>query len=306
MPQVSVIIPAYNASEFLLETLRSAAGQTLRDLEIIVVDDGSTDDTAELAHRFAREDPRVRVLEQANGGVAWARNHGIEASSGQFVAPLDADDLWSPDKLQRQVSRFEAGGDRVGLVYCWWMVVDREAKPVYPAYPWRVRGAGFDSLLRTNYVGCASIPMFRSGALSEVGLYDSGLRDRDAQGCEDWDLSLRIAERYEVDYVDDYLVRYRTFSDSMSCNTDRMRRSHEMVLSQTVARVPSIRGSVVRRSRSELLLYLAFVQLRTGDRAGAIGMAMKAWMMQPLLPLRGWLLGTAWRRLWYGFFPPPA
>ena len=116
---ISVVIPAYNATATLAETLRSALRQTHAELEVIVVDDGSKDGTRAMAESFAAEDPRVRVISKANAGVAAARNTGIDAARGDFIAPLDADDLWHPDKLRLQLERFTNGPPSLGLVYNW-------------------------------------------------------------------------------------------------------------------------------------------------------------------------------------------
>ena len=101
MPTVSVVIPAYNSASYLAEAVESALGQTFKDLEILVVDDGSTDETQELMRRYG---PPVRCLSQENTGVATARNRGIDESRGRYVAFLDADDVWQPDKLEKQLA----------------------------------------------------------------------------------------------------------------------------------------------------------------------------------------------------------
>src|SRR5262245_43574539 len=103
MPSASVIIPAYNAGRWIARTLQSAQNQTLTQIEIIVVDDGSTDDTADIVRSAMNEDPRIILIQQPNRGVASARNSGIAAARSEFVAPLDADDLWHPERLKRHV-----------------------------------------------------------------------------------------------------------------------------------------------------------------------------------------------------------
>lgn len=117
---VAVVIPAYNAEGTLAETISSVRNQTHRALDIVVVDDGSRDDTLAIAHEIVKIDPRVRVLKQRNSGVAAARNAGWRSTSADLVAFLDADDLWSPDKIERQLAALESGGPQVGLVYTWY------------------------------------------------------------------------------------------------------------------------------------------------------------------------------------------
>jgi glycosyltransferase involved in cell wall biosynthesis len=121
---VGVVVPAYNAAGTLDETLRSVRAQTHRALEIIVVDDGSLDDTAAIAQRHAAEDERVLVLRQANAGVAAARNVGWQTSQADLIAFIDADDLWAPTKIERQLEALNEGGPQVGLVYCWTARID--------------------------------------------------------------------------------------------------------------------------------------------------------------------------------------
>ena len=117
-PLVSVLVPAYNAAKTIGETLASACSQTHARLEIIVVDDGSVDETARLVLQAASEDPRIRLVKQANAGVATARNTALAHATGEFVAPLDADDVWRPTKIERQLKRI-LGNSNVGMVYCW-------------------------------------------------------------------------------------------------------------------------------------------------------------------------------------------
>ena len=104
----------------LAETLQSAAAQTHRSLEILIVDDGSTDRTAEIAVEFCTSEPRARLIRQGNCGVAAARNRAIDEAKAEYIAPLDADDLWHPQKIERQLETFAASPPGVGLVYCWY------------------------------------------------------------------------------------------------------------------------------------------------------------------------------------------
>lgn len=121
---VSVVIPAYNAESTIDDTLRSVRGQTHRELEIIVVDDGSTDRTTSVVKAHAAADGRVTLIAQENAGVAAARNAGWQSARSAFIAFVDADDLWAPSKIERQLEVILRGGLRVGLVYTWWALID--------------------------------------------------------------------------------------------------------------------------------------------------------------------------------------
>src|SRR6266446_2541178 len=121
---VAVVIPAFNASANIRETLFSVLNQTYRHLEIVVVDDGSTDDTSAIVNTIAAMDKRIRLIRQRQGGVAAARNRGIANTDGPFIAPLDADDLWHPDKVARQMAAMRQGSARLGLIYTWCRIID--------------------------------------------------------------------------------------------------------------------------------------------------------------------------------------
>jgi Glycosyl transferase family 2 len=273
---VSVVIAAYNAAEFIEDTCRSVMRQTYRALEIIVVDDGSTDRTSAVVEALAATDPRIRLIRQQNLGVAAARNRAIAAASGEFVAPLDADDLWDPTKIARQVERLQQAGPDAGLVYCWWAWIDVTGIVLDRSPSWRVEGHVLEQLVEVNFTGSASVPVFRRSCLEAAGGYDASLRDRGAQGCEDWDLALRIAERHLVVAVPAVLVGYRRRGDSMSSSCDVMWASQALVMAALVARAPSLPPSAVRRSKGQFALHLAGVSFWGGDYVGACRWALRA------------------------------
>jgi glycosyltransferase involved in cell wall biosynthesis len=257
-PLVSVIVPAYNAQAYIHRALESAQSQTYANLEIIVVDDGSTDNTRSIVQEMAQQDSRIKLLQQANAGVAAARNLAIEYSTGQYVAPLDADDLWFPEKIEKQVRRMEEGGPAVGLVYTSSVHIDENTEAVVGADPlWCVEGRVFQAMIYTNFTGNASVPLIRRSYLQEVGCYDPQLRAQGGQGCEDWDVLLRIAERYEFRAVPEYLVRYRAVTGSMSRNSAAMGKSYELVMGRIRKRHPEVPNEVFRWSKSYFSLYLA-------------------------------------------------
>jgi glycosyltransferase involved in cell wall biosynthesis len=126
-PRVSVIVPAFNAATSIEETLDSVLRQTYENFDVVVDDDGSEDDTAAKVECFAARDPRITLVRQHQSGIAAARNLAIERSSGELVAPLDADDLWHPRKLELQVRSLEAAPPSVALCYCWWQNIDERS-----------------------------------------------------------------------------------------------------------------------------------------------------------------------------------
>ncbi len=284
---VSVVVAAHNAEATLEETCLAALGQTHRALELIVVDDGSTDRTVDIVARLAAADPRVRLISQQNLGVAAARNAGIAVAQGEFIAPLDADDLWDVTKIARQVQRFEDCGPATGVVYAWWAWLDAANRVIDRSPQWRVEGRVLDRLLEVNFTGCASVPLFRRSCVVEAGGYDSSLLARDSQGCEDWDLVLRVAERHEVGVAPAVLVGYRRYAGSMSTSTDTMWRSQVAVTDAVASRQPSLSGHVLRRSRGQFALYLAGVAFWSGDyvRAFQWGFRARPWsLMLSIVP----------------------
>jgi glycosyltransferase involved in cell wall biosynthesis len=254
-PLVSIILPVYNGEAYLDGALDSALGQTYRNLELIVVDDGSRDRTRSIVEARAARDARVRLIVQSNSGVAAARNRAIEAAGGEFIAPLDADDIWSPFKIERQVARMLELGDDTGLVYNWWVWIDGDGAVLDRSPQWRVEGDAADALLQINFIGCASSPLFRRLDVQALGGYDQTL----STGCEDWDLALRVAERARIGVVPSVLVGYRRHRDSMSTGTEGMWRSYQNVIHRLRRRRPDVNPSLIRRSEDQFALHLAGV-----------------------------------------------
>jgi glycosyltransferase involved in cell wall biosynthesis len=222
MPGVSVVIPAYNAESTLAETLGSVFAQTYGDFEVLVVDDGSADATATVA--AASGDPRVRVISVPNGGVSRARNRGVEEASAELIAFLDADDLWEPDKLERQVSALEAE-PQAGLCVTGAVRIDTDGR-LLELMPLRNSADVCRTLLlNAMAVGCLSSGMARASLLSDLGCFDTRFSQ-----CADWDLWLRISAASEFCILDAPLVRYRTSGSNMSSNIGLLERDTFAVL----------------------------------------------------------------------------
>lgn len=254
---ISVIIPAYNAERYLAATLASAVAQTHRDLEVIVVDDGSTDGTVAIVERFMAADHRVRLIRQANGGVAAARNRGIAESRGSCIAPLDADDLWHPRKLELQLDAMRRS-PRIGCVTTWCCSIDVEGRILWePVDGARCQGYVLPALILEHFAGCASSPLIRRRCVLEAGGYDETLLQRNAQGCEDYKLLLAIAEQHEFAVIPWALTGYRQVPDSMSSSLWTMLRSHDLVMAEVRARHPEIPAKIFRWSRSGICTWLA-------------------------------------------------
>ncbi len=230
---VSVIIPAYNAATFLRTTLASARAQTYRNIEIIIIDDGSTDPTGIIAEQAVREDSRIRIVHQANQGVGAARNTGLAEAKGEFIAPLDADDVWHPQYLALGVAELQRAGSDVAASYAWYINIDAQGMfcGYGPQNELRQKQEVLAAQVHGNFIGNGSSTVMRRSAVERVGGYDVTLRARDAEGCEDQALYIALARTWDYTFVSDYLVGYRRHPDSMSQNQEKMARSQALLLS---------------------------------------------------------------------------
>ena len=228
--QVTVIMPVRNGERTIRESIASALAQTHRDFELLVVDDGSTDNSRAVA--AGTPDPRVRLLPGERRGVSAARNRGIEASRGELVAFLDADDLWRPDKLERQVAAF-ARDPRLGAAYCWLDVLDPGAERPRVGMRETHHGDVYRALLAGNIIGNGSNLMARRSALDAVGGFDE-----DLEGAEDWELAVRLAARHPFACIEAPLVIYRQTPGSLSSDLPRLERSFRLAVERVFASAP--------------------------------------------------------------------
>lgn len=225
MPKVTVVIPTYNAIAYLPSTLDSVIKQTFTDFEVLIIDDGSSDDTVEWASQLV--DARVRLIVQENQGVAVARNKGIANAKGEYVAFLDADDLWEPTKLEKQVKCLEEN-PQVGLVNTSILNIDEQGNLLGAVDAHDVQGNVLKYIVEENLILCGSAPMVRRSCLEAVQGFDQTL-----MSAEDWDLWIRIAARYEFAVVREPLVLYRQHLNSKSNNIERHLKHRLKVIDKT-------------------------------------------------------------------------
>jgi glycosyltransferase involved in cell wall biosynthesis len=226
VPKVSIIIPAYNAMQYLPETVASALNQTYRNFEIVLVNDGSSDNIQEWVE--AQTIPQLRLISQENRGLSGARNTGIREARGTYIALLDADDLWEPTKLAKQVQVLDLDED-IALVYTWMALVDEQGISTGRYYKRSEEGNVWKPMLTANLVGCGSVPLIRRTILDKVGDFDENLKSF----VEDWDLWLRIARQHKFGVVKESLTYYRQRGDSASKNWVAMERSYKIVIDKT-------------------------------------------------------------------------
>lgn len=278
-PLVTAVIPAYNAARFVGAAIQSVLSQTYRDIEIIVVDDGSTDDTAVAVRPFA---DRVRYVRQDNSGVSVARNHGISLSRGEYVALLDADDEWEPEKITVQVSALSDRPESVASFTATTYVDERSGTSRVE----RCRDASDMTaalLVSSSVVGPPSAALIRRRTLAKVGGFDPLLSQS-----ADWDMWLRLAEVGPFAIIDRPLVRYRLHLTNMSRNARLLERDSLRVLDKFFAAAERAARYSAPRSRSYANHYLIFSgsYLHAGDLRNSLRCLAAAARHQPRSLLR--------------------
>jgi glycosyltransferase involved in cell wall biosynthesis len=234
-PLVTVAIPAYNNAAYVAQAVQSALGQTLEGLEVIVVDDGSTDATRTVLAPYIQAE-RVHYIYQANAGSARARNQAIRAARGEYVAFLDADDTWVAEKTQRQLQYLN--DHDFDFVYCDKLWVDENGKPIEGAYTQQLfpEGRIFRDLFTANYISTSSAVIVRRTCLQDVG----GFRDvPELRNSQDYDLWLRLADRYSCGALRQPLVRYRVHGTNRTKDVSRAFVGEEACLKYALT-LPSI------------------------------------------------------------------
>ncbi len=214
-PKVSVIIPAFNCARYIADAIDSVLAQTYQDLEIIVVDDGSTDGTGEVVRRYG---DRVRYIRQKNRGPSGAKNTGIQAARGEYISTLDGDDLWMPDRLEKLVPLLDQQPE-LGFAYGDCYRIDETPDHVWQQTAFQIHGGArrgwvLERLVMVNFVPSQSV-IIRRSALDAVGLFDETYRIG-----EDWDLWLRLAARYPVDFIPDVVAMRRQHTQNITNNSD--------------------------------------------------------------------------------------
>jgi glycosyltransferase involved in cell wall biosynthesis len=259
MPQVSVVIPAYNAMNYLPITLESVLRQTFTDFEVLIIDDGSSDQTAQWAEQLV--DQRVRLISQTNQGVAIARNTGIAQAQGEYIAFLDADDLWAPTKLAKQVQCLRERPE-VGLVHTWMAIIDQQGQPTGRIVTSDAEGKVWQQLAERNNVYNSSV-MVRRSCFERVGNFAP---DRQLHPVEDWDMWIRIATQYPFALIREPLLLYRQHATNSSKNWQAMERAFHLVIERTFQAVSPGLMDIKERSYGYANICLAWKALQSQDK----------------------------------------
>ena len=277
MPKVDVIIPAYNAAHYLPIAIESVMAQTLEDWRIVLVDDGSTDNTADVVSPYLESlGKKLLYLRQPNGGLPAARNAAIRNSSAEFLALLDADDIWLPNRLQDSLKSFE-GRPHVGLSYGYISRVGPDGAVIDTFAAPQRNGEGriaTSIYTRAVYLPCPTIT-FRRRCVDEVGMFDETMR-----ATEDRDLWLRIAQRYEVALVPHLLAYYRTSPTSMTTDPERMLKA-QMQFIEKHSGEQGCGWTARRRALSGIYRQRAEAYALRGQFRVALGSALKALLYYP-------------------------
>jgi glycosyltransferase involved in cell wall biosynthesis len=284
---VSVVIPAFNAAGTLAQTIESVLAQTHQPTEVVVIDDGSTDASAEVAERFPSP---VTCVRTPNAGVSRARNTGIERAAGEYVAFLDADDLWRPEKLERQLEAL-AANKQAEVSTSGRIRVDADLNEIERTGVADFEDACESLLLQSMALGPVSSIVARRELLTDLGGFDLRFSQ-----CADWDLMLRLSLRTGVAAVDEPLVLYRTTPENMSSNIELLERDTFAVLDRFYAGDPPARYRALRRrAYSNHWLIVSGSYFQAGQpraAARALARAVRA------RPAAGWrALGLPYRRL---------
>lgn len=282
MPKVSVVIPAHNAMKYLPATMESVLQQTLTDIEVLIINDGSSDNIIEWAAQIT--DPRVKLITQENQGISGARNTGIANASGEYIAFIDADDLWLPNKLDKQVQALD-NYPAAGLVYTWTAWTDEHGKPTGVIVSSDLEGKVWEQIVVNDKISNGSSAMVRRVCFAQVGVFDCEL-----SGCADRDMWIRLAANYEFAVVKEPLTLYRRHPSSMSQNQQKMLLDIRRVFEKTFTSVPTELLYLRNRSYGWVNLYLAWTCMDQKNYQEAIKYRRQALLHYPQLVFTDYFL----------------
>jgi glycosyltransferase involved in cell wall biosynthesis len=249
-PNVSVIIPNYNYSQYIGEAVESVLSQTYVNVEIIVVDDGSKDNSLEVLEIFG---DKIKVIAQKNAGVSVARNNGVANSNGEFIAFLDADDVWLPEKIEKQIALF-LNDKTLGLVHVAVQDIDANGKNLETHFDGLSGEVSHELLLfrRAVILGGGSGIMIPRKIFDEVGGFDLRLSTS-----ADWDIFYQISSRYKVGFINEILLKYRLHGSNMHGNIPRMEREMLIGFEKAFAENPKTLQKIRNKCYGNLYMILA-------------------------------------------------
>jgi glycosyltransferase involved in cell wall biosynthesis len=285
IPAVSVVIPLYQSQRTIAETLASVTAQTLTDFEVVVIDDGSSDRGPAIVREST--DPRVRLVSQANRGLAGARNTGIREAVGTYVALVDADDCWHPTKLARHVELLQRD-PKIGVSFSASRFIDDESKPLGLIQRPQRRTFTAGHIFCRNPVGNGSAPVIRRTTLDEIAFFEPTLDrtcwfDESFRQSEDIECWTRIAActPWQFGYIDEPLTDYRVNSNGLSANTAKQLESWHRFRAKVKTYAPALEHDYGNTAEAYQLRYLARRAIKGGDDRAALGMMVRALKLSP-------------------------
>ncbi|MEH1967921.1 glycosyltransferase [Nostoc sp.] len=235
LPKISVIIPVYNSEKTIKQTIQSVLNQTFSELELIVINDGSQDSTLEVIRQI--RDSRIKVFSYSNAGGNVSRNRGLHRAVGDFVSFLDADDLWTPDKLQSQLKALQENVT-AKVAYSWTDYIDINGQYLLSGQRIKLNGNAYENLLLNNFLENGSNPLICRKSLITLGGFDESLN-----AAQDWDMWLRLASKFDFICVPSVQILYRISANSVSSNLVRQEKSCLQVLERAYKERPSLRDA---------------------------------------------------------------
>jgi glycosyltransferase involved in cell wall biosynthesis len=281
LPRLSIVIPAYNVAEYILPAVSSALDQSFADLEVIVVDDGSTDNTPTLLAQLAgaRQDQRLRIVRQANGGLSAARNTGIREARGEYIGFLDGDDLWRPDKAERHVAAMD-DDPSIGISYSASEFIEEDGQPTQRLLRPDTLKPSLHEMIVRNHVGNGSTPVVRRDCFEIAGLFREDLRS-----CEDYEMWCRILWLTDAVAVGIPvpLTLYRLRKTSLSFDVDRFVTQADMALAIIQSSMKEVPRRLIARARSEHYRIAARKAVMAGRTDKARRLLVQAFRLRPLM-----------------------
>ncbi len=270
MPTISVIIPTYNSEKTIQRTIESVLNQSFTDFELIVINDGSQDLTLDIISRF--NDPRIKVFSYPHAGGNVSRNRGIQAAIGEFVSFLDADDIWTPDKLAKQFQALQAE-TTAKVAYSWTDHIDENGDFLSSGMHITANGDVYQQLFMANFLENGSNPLIYREALIELDGFDESLN-----ASQDWDMWLRLAQKFNFVAVPSVQILYRISANSVSSNLLRLEKSCLFVLEKAYQARPSIGKHTWSISLANFYKYLTCKALQQPfNRQKALAAAIFLW-----------------------------